>query len=93
MNILINPETGKEYVNVPVKVAAEYLGIAPGLVRYGLIEKSLPIGTAVSPQTEGGKFKFVIPPERLKAYKNGDDIKFDIAAEKILRYIELNKTA
>lgn len=74
MNILINPKTGKEYENVPVTVAAEYLEIAPGLIRHGLIEKRLPIGTAFPPQSEGGKWKFNIPVERLKAYANAADL-------------------
>lgn len=73
-NILINPETEREYENVPVKVAAEYLDIAPGLIRHGLIEKTLPIGTAFPPQSEGGKWKFNIPIARLKAYANAADL-------------------
>lgn len=81
MNILINPKTGKEYENVPVTVAAEYLEIAPGLIRHGLIEKRLPIGTAFPPQSEGGKWKFNIPVERLKAYANAEDLKLSAAVE------------
>lgn len=73
-NILINPKTGREYVNVPVTVAAEYLDIAPELIRHGLKEHTLPIGTAFPPQSAGGKWKFNIPIERLKAYSRGDDL-------------------
>lgn len=34
--ILINPETGKEYENVPVRVAAEFLSTSPQAVRDGI---------------------------------------------------------
>ncbi len=81
MNILINPNTGQEYENVPVRIAAEYLDVAPGLIRHGLIEKRLPIGTAFPPQSEGGKWKFNIPVERLKAYANAADLKLSAAVE------------
>lgn len=71
MNILINPKTGKEYENVPVRIAAEYLDVAPGLIRHGLIEKRLPIGTAFPPQSEGGKWKLL---EKGHQARNGSHV-------------------
>ncbi|MEE3428553.1 MAG: hypothetical protein VZQ55_06270 [Ruminococcus sp.] len=78
-NILINPATGREYDNVPVKVAAQYLDTSPQAVRDGMIEGKLPIGFVA--QNAGGKPRFTIPIKRLKAYVNADDLRLDSALE------------
>ena len=67
--MLINPNTGEEYINVPVKVAAEYLKFSYNSIYEGLKQGVLPFGLAV--QGKGGKWSFLIPCERLKAYANG----------------------
>lgn len=70
--LLINPKTGKEYVNVPPKVAAAYLDVGVPFIYEGLKQGVLPYGTAV--QTPKGRWTFNIPIQRLRAYKNGYDI-------------------
>lgn len=70
--ILINPITGKEYVDVPPKVAAEYLGVAHTLVYEGLKQGRLPIGSAI--KGKNGRWTYNIPCRRLKAYANGIDV-------------------
>ncbi len=77
MSILIDPMTGEEYENVPPKIAAEYLDIGIPSMYSGLKSGIFPFGSAIPPQSEGGKWKFLIPVERLKAYKNASDLKFD----------------
>lgn len=67
--ILINPNTGLEYTNVPPKVAAAYLDCAPTFIYEGLKQNVLPIGTAV--KGEGGRYSYNIPIGRLKAYALG----------------------
>lgn len=69
--ILINPKTGEEYVDVPPKVAAKYLGVAHTLVYAGLQQGRLPIGSAVKGEEN---WTYSIPCERLKAYARGVDI-------------------
>lgn len=70
-NILINPKTGQEYVNVPPKVAAKYLGVSEQFIYKGLKQKALPFGTAID---AGKEWAFSIPVDRLKIYKNGLDL-------------------
>ena len=70
--LLINPKTGKEYVNVPPKVAAAYLDVGTPFMYEGLKQGVLPFGTAV--QSQKGRWIFNIPIQRLRAYKNGYDI-------------------
>lgn len=69
--LLINPKTGKEYVNVPPKIAARYLGVSEQFVYKGLKQGVLPFGTAVD---AGKEWMFNIPIQRLRVYKNGYDI-------------------
>ena len=63
-----------EYANVPVKVAAAYLGISDQAVRWGIRYGDLPIGTAL-------KSRCNIPPSRLISYKEGLDEGERISAE------------
>lgn len=67
--LLINPNTGQEYINVPVKTAAKYLDFSYISIYEGLKQGVLPFGSAV--QGAGGKWSFLIPCERLKAYAQG----------------------
>lgn len=70
--ILINPETGQEYVDVPPRVAAKYLNVSKDFIYDGLKQGRLPFGSAV--QGAGGKWVFNIPVERLKSYAYGIDV-------------------
>lgn len=70
-SILINPKTGEEYVNVPSKVAAKYLGVSEQFIYNGLKQNILPFGRAVH---TGKEWVFNIPVNRLKIYKNGLDL-------------------
>jgi hypothetical protein len=74
-SILINPRTGQEFVDVPPKVAAAYLGVGTPFIYEGLKQGLFPFGVAV--QTESGRWSFNIPVERLKAYKEATDMKID----------------
>lgn len=70
--LLINPDTGEEYVDVPPMVAAEYLGVALNFIYKGLQKQTLPIGAAV--QSDRGRWTYNIPCKRLKAYASGIDV-------------------
>lgn len=70
--ILINPETGQEYINVPATVAAKYLDVSLRLVYEGLQKKALPIGSAI--QSDKGRWTYNIPVQLLKAYAYGLDM-------------------
>lgn len=70
--LLINPKTGEEYVDVPPSIAAEYLGVALNFIYQGLQKHTLPIGAAV--QSNKGRWTYNIPCERLKAYASGIDV-------------------
>ncbi|MCH5298099.1 MAG: hypothetical protein J1E85_10595 [Ruminococcus sp.] len=80
--ILINSETGREYINVPATVAAKYLDISLRLVYDGLQKKTLPIGSAI--QSDKGRWVYNIPINRLKAYANGIDV---LQATEIIKLI------
>lgn len=69
--LLINPKTGEEYVNVPSKVAAKYLGVSEQFIYNGLKQNILPFGRAVH---TGKEWVFNIPIQRLRIYKNGYDL-------------------
>ncbi|MCD8025768.1 MAG: hypothetical protein LUF33_02255 [Clostridiales bacterium] len=71
-NLLVNPDTGQEYENVPVKVAAKFLDVAPTQIYEGLQQGRLPYGCGV--KGKGGRWTYCIPCERLKAFRNGVDI-------------------
>lgn len=70
--LLINPDTGQEYIDVPPRIAAGYLGVSKEFIYAGMKSGQLPIGSAV--QGERGKWSFNIPCQRLKAYANGIDV-------------------
>lgn len=70
--ILINPKTGQEFINVPPRVAAKYLNVSKDFVYDGLKQGRLHFGYAV--QGAGGKWVFNIPVQRLKAYAYGLDM-------------------
>ena len=72
MNVLINPKTGEEYVDVPPTVAAKFLGVAPTFIYNGLRQGRLPFGSAA--QGDKGGWVYNIPAERLKMYATGVDI-------------------
>jgi len=72
MNLLINPKTGEEYVDVPPTVAAKFLGVAPTFIYNGLRQGRLPFGSAA--QGDKGGWVYNIPAERLKMYATGVDI-------------------
>lgn len=72
MNLLINPKTGEEYVDVPPTVAAKFLGVAPTFIYNGLRQGRLPFGSAA--QGDKGGWVYNIPAERLKMYATGIDI-------------------
>lgn len=58
------------YTNVPVSVAASYLGISQQAVRDGLSQKTAPYGFAIQNQ-ETGTWTFHISPGLLVNYQNG----------------------
>lgn len=58
------------YTNVPVSVAAAYLGLSPQTVRDGLSQGTAPYGYAVRNQ-EKGTWTFQISPGALVNYQNG----------------------
>ncbi len=70
--ILIDPNTGQEYIDVPPTVAAKFLDVALNFIYEGLKKRVLPIGTAV--QSEKGRWTYNIPCQRLKAYAKGTDV-------------------
>ena len=60
-----------KYDNVPVKIAAEYLGVSQQFVRWQMKHEKLPIGNVkTNPQ---GKSKYYISPGKLISYKTGKD--------------------
>ena len=70
LSLLIDPKTGKEFVNVPTTVAAAFLGINRNKLCEGLEAGRLPIGSA----WKKDHWTYTIPCERLKAYAFGYDI-------------------
>lgn len=86
-NILINPNTGLEYINVPPKVAARYLDVGTPFIYDGLRKGALPFGTAV--KSDKGRWTYNIPVERLKSYKNATDLNL----QGVVSLIESLKTA
>ncbi|MBQ7505334.1 MAG: hypothetical protein IJT79_08475 [Ruminococcus sp.] len=86
-NILIDPKTGEEYVDVPPSAAAKYLGVTVLLVREGLKSGALPIGAAVQPKPNG-KWIFNIPIARLKAYREASDLNLKSALAELMKSTE-----
>lgn len=60
----------RTYDNVPVEVAADYLGVYPERLRMALKSGTMPhIGVAIP--TSGNKTLFIISPGGLISWKNG----------------------
>lgn len=59
------------YDNVPVPVAAAYLGCGVGALRDALQQGRAPFGYAVRSGKDGGKWMPQISPGQLVAFKNG----------------------
>lgn len=59
-----------QYRNVPVAVAAQYLGVSSDFVRKGIIKGALPIGTAFKGK---GRWTFHISPYQLIRYQEGGE--------------------
>ena len=55
--------------NVPVKVAAELMGVSPQFVRIGLQQNRFPFGAAVKLSTQ---WSYHIAPIALESYFNGE---------------------
>lgn len=78
----ITDETILEYDNVPVCIAAQYLGTSQQFIRILLQQERAPIGTAV--QMSGTKWTYHVSPGLLIEYKNGKQLKDWIAEMKTL---------
>ena len=59
------------YDNVPVQVAADYLGYGVVSLREALQQGKAPFGYAVRSREDGGRWMPQISPGQLVAYKNG----------------------
>lgn len=59
------------YDNVPVSVAASYLGCGVVSLREALQQERTPFGYSVRGKGEGSKWTFHISPGQLVSYKNG----------------------
>jgi hypothetical protein len=55
--------------NVPVRLAAKYLGLSLTSTYYGLQQHVFPFGTGI--QNPGGKWTYQISPGLLVAYQRG----------------------
>ncbi len=64
-----------KYDNVPVNIAAQYLGVGQMYIRIGLRRNRLPFGTAVQvSEKEDGQWTYHISPGLLVSYKTGKDV-------------------
>jgi len=64
-----------KYDNVPVNMAAQYLGTSQQYIRIGLQRARLPFGTCVQLSgKENGKWTYHISPGLLVSYKTGKDV-------------------
>lgn len=68
----ITDEEVLAYRNVPVDLAALYLGVSPMYIRCGLRDRDLPIGSAI--QMSGNRWTYQISGPRLVAYHNASDM-------------------
>lgn len=83
-----------KFDNVPVKIAAKYLGVSQQFIRWQMKHEKLPIGSVkTNPQ---GKSKYYISPGKLIGYKIGKDyrevekeINFDRKYKDLLKLKEL----
>ena len=57
----------KRLKNVPVRVAADYLGVSPEFIRSGIEQNRLPFGACVTGAS--GRRIFYISPEKLIDFK------------------------
>lgn len=70
----ITDEDILKYDNVPVSVAAKYLGVGQMYIRIGLRRNRLPFGTAVQvSEKENGQWSYHISPGLLVSYKTGKE--------------------
>lgn len=76
----ITDENILTYDNVPVSIAAEYLGTSQQFIRVLLQKERAPIGTAV--QISGTKWTYHVSPGLLIEYKNGKQLQTWIAETK-----------
>lgn len=79
------------YDNVPVSVAAEFLGTSQQFIRVLLQKERAPIGTAV--QMSGTKWTYHVSPGLLIEYKNGKQLKTWIAETKkmLASYLDMKE--
>ena len=83
-----------KYDNVPVKVAAKYLGVGEQFIRIQMQRDIISIGCVkTNPQ---GKHQYYISPAKLISYKTGKDynevkeeISFNVKYEQLLKLREL----
>jgi len=66
--MITDKEILENYINVPVKVAAQYLGWSAGAVMESLKQGIAPFGTSVRMSRE---WTYHIPAKLLVAYQNG----------------------
>ena len=68
----------RSYENVPVHIAAKFIGTSSKTLYEGLQYQLCPFGWAVQ-NKEAGSWRYLIPPERLIRYQNGEmaDYKLD----------------
>lgn len=76
----ITDERILSYDNVPINIAAQYLGASQQFVRVLLQRERAPIGTAV--QISGTKWTYHVSPGLLVEYKNGKQLQSWIAETK-----------
>lgn len=79
-----------KYDNVPVNIAAEYLGTTAQYIRICLQRERLPIGSAVD-MSGKGKYTYQISPGALINWKNGTSIKNWIEEHKEMLLALLNE--
>ncbi len=71
----ITDEEILKYDNIPVSIAAKYLGVGQMYIRIGLRRNRLPFGTAVQvSEKEDGQWSYHVSPGLLVSYKTGKDM-------------------
>ena len=71
----ITDEDILKYDNVPIAVAAKYLGVSQMYIRIGLRRNRLPFGTAVQlSEKVDGQWTYHVSPGLLVSYKTGKNI-------------------
>lgn len=69
----MNKDNIRKYKNVPIKIAADYMGISQPMLRILLQRKELEIGFAT--KLNGNKYSYYINPNNLINYVEGSNIK------------------